>query len=152
MPVQLNGKDLVTSFSDYEEGTWTPAYTFATPGDLSVVYTIQKGRYTKVGRIVTLEITLDTSTFTHTTASGDLQITGLPFTIGGISGAVSGSCLIWDGLTVTNYTVILAQMVQGDTRINFRMAGSEQGLSALLSTHAITATDKILRGTIVYSI
>lgn len=67
-------------FNDYEEGTFTPVVTFLTPGDLSVVYSIQEGRYVKIGKRVFVDIRLATTTFTWTTASSAILITGLPFT------------------------------------------------------------------------
>ena len=71
----------VNVLDDYEEGTWTPGITFATPGDLSVTYSAQTGRYTKIGRFVFIECYVQTSAFTHTSASGVLAVTGLPFTV-----------------------------------------------------------------------
>lgn len=65
---------------DYEEGTWTPVITFATPGDLNVAYSRQVGKYIKIGSAVSITIDVVTSTFTHTTASGIVLIGGLPFT------------------------------------------------------------------------
>jgi hypothetical protein len=67
------------TLDDYEEGTFTPAMTFAVPGDLSVVYTTQEGTYIKVGKLVFCRLRL-ICTPTHTTASGNFAITGLPFT------------------------------------------------------------------------
>ena len=71
----------VNVLDDYEEGTWTPGITFATPGNLSVTYSAQTGRYTKIGRFVFIECYVQTSAFTHTSASGVLAVTGLPFTV-----------------------------------------------------------------------
>lgn len=68
------------TLDDYEEGTFMPTITFSTPGDLNVVYSVQDGSYTKVGRLVQWRATIATTTFTHSTASGGLQIAGLPFT------------------------------------------------------------------------
>lgn len=68
------------TLDDYEEGTFTPTITFSTPGDLNVVYSNQTGLYTKIGRVVHWSAGITTTTFTHTTASGGLQIAGLPFT------------------------------------------------------------------------
>lgn len=62
-----------------EEGTWVPTMTFATPGNLSVVYTTQEGTYLKIGRLVFARVRL-VCTPTHTTASGNWSLTGLPFT------------------------------------------------------------------------
>ena len=64
------------TLDDYEEGTWTPAYsasgaTFSYGGETA-------GWYTKVGRVVHLGLTL--STQTRSGGSGNLSITGLPFT------------------------------------------------------------------------
>lgn len=70
----------------YEEGTWTPGLTFGTPGNLSVAYSTQSGRYVKIGRRVFLDLIIITTTFTHSTASGSLLLTGLPFaTAGGLN-------------------------------------------------------------------
>lgn len=62
----------------YEEGTWTPTIGVATPGDLSISYATQVGRYTRVGNICSIECRL-VFTPTYTTAAGDIRIEGLPF-------------------------------------------------------------------------
>src|SRR5690606_2607584 len=36
----------------YDEGTWTPVLTLATPGSSSVTYTAQSGTYVRIGRLV----------------------------------------------------------------------------------------------------
>lgn len=56
------------------QGTWTPTITFATPGDLAVVYDAQVARYIRVGNWVWLNIDELTFTATHTNASGGLNI------------------------------------------------------------------------------
>lgn len=63
----------------YEEGSWTPTLTAATPGDMSISYATQVGRYTRIGNICTVDFRLS-FTPTFTTASGDLRVEGLPFT------------------------------------------------------------------------
>ncbi len=64
---------------DYSEGVWTPTITFSTPGDLSTTYTTQVGTWTRKGDDITLRCTIETSTFVHTTSSGNLEISGIPF-------------------------------------------------------------------------
>jgi hypothetical protein len=67
------------TLDDYEEGTWTPVMTFATPGNLSIsAYGVQAGAYTKIGRSATLSfnISISAGNYTQTTASGSLQTTG----------------------------------------------------------------------------
>lgn len=79
-PATQNPSTNVNTLDDYEEGTWTPTLTFLTPGDVNVVYTTRLGHYIKIGKMVTVWAIIQTSTFTHTTASGEMQLTGLPFT------------------------------------------------------------------------
>lgn len=70
--------------NDYEEGTWTPVLTFATPGTLVTTYNAQTGTFTKVGRLVTVMFRLSFAAagIIKGTASGGLSITGLPYTVG----------------------------------------------------------------------
>jgi hypothetical protein len=63
----------------YEEGAFTPTFDCATPGDLSVAYTFQVGRYHRVGNRVWLDALVN-CTPTWTTASGLIRLGGLPFT------------------------------------------------------------------------
>jgi hypothetical protein len=79
--------------ADYEEGDWTPVFSFGTPGNLNIVYSSQVGKYTRIGRTVHVEMTMATTTFTHTTATGNASISGLPFTIGGTdTTTLTGAC------------------------------------------------------------
>jgi len=84
-PAAQNASAGANVLDDYEEGTWTPAYTFATPGNLSVSYTSRSGTYTKIGNRVYVDFTMIVSACTHTTASGILFITGLPFAAGALA-------------------------------------------------------------------
>ncbi len=66
---------------DYEEGTFTPGLSYETPGTSSFSYAAQtNGHYTRVGRLVYCKIEVRLTSFTKGTASGHLQVTGLPFT------------------------------------------------------------------------
>jgi len=63
------------TLDDYEEGTWTPAWT---GGISSPTYGVQHGRYTKTGNVCTAYLYL---TITNgTDGSGVAVIGGLPFT------------------------------------------------------------------------
>jgi hypothetical protein len=116
------------ALDDYEEGTWTPVVTFATAGDHAVsAYAAQQGRYTKVGRLVHWQVNIQiaASNMTWTTASGNLRITGLPFTVGGASGlAMAGG--ICRGWTKANFTYIALNPVGAQTYIEVWAHGSGQ--------------------------
>jgi len=64
------------TLDDYEEGTFTPTIIGTSTAGVGV-YTVQLAKYTKVGRLVTVEVDLGWSAHTGT---GNMQITGLPFT------------------------------------------------------------------------
>lgn len=63
-------------FDDYEEGSWTPTLIGTTSAGTGT-YTIQDGKYTKVGNLVTFQMGLSWSAHTGT---GTMQIQGLPYT------------------------------------------------------------------------
>jgi hypothetical protein len=70
---------------DYEEGTFDPRLSFATGGD-TFTYSARVGAYTKVGRLVTLNVLLDTSA--KGAGTGNLTLTNLPFTVDGYASVV----------------------------------------------------------------
>jgi len=117
--------------TDYEEGSWTPVLTFATPGDLAVTYSTQVGRYVKIGRLVLAQFAITTATFTHTTASGGLQITGVPFTSLNVSGVRSRVGCLWQGVTKANYTDMAVTLAENSTTISIAASGSGQNAVAL---------------------
>lgn len=74
-----------TPLSVYAEGTFTPTFTCASVGDLSVAYGNQTGVYTRIGRMVFFNIRI-ACTPTFTTASGQIRLAGLPFTVSATNG------------------------------------------------------------------
>jgi hypothetical protein len=64
------------SLDDYEEGTWTPAWAFSTSG--SATATLTSATYIKIGKMVYIRVRLGTGT--PSSPTGDVTITGLPFT------------------------------------------------------------------------
>jgi hypothetical protein len=80
--------------ADYEEGTWTPTYIGATTAG-TTSYATQTGRYTKIGRQVTLHFDLDVNSADGT---GNALIGGLPFTCAFRStGSMSTNFYDWSG-------------------------------------------------------
>ena len=70
--VYLGGTGSANRLSSYEEGNWTPVLTGTTSGTLNGI-----GRYTKIGRSVTVQITINNAL--PSSVSGGLTIAGLPF-------------------------------------------------------------------------
>ena len=78
----IGGTGSANYLDDYEEGTFTPTYSFSNGGG-SFSYSIQVGHYTKVGRFVFVMIR--TRGQKSGTGSGALQIAGLPFTVANVT-------------------------------------------------------------------
>lgn len=119
-----------TTLDHYDEGTWTPTLDFVTVGDLAVTYSSQIGTYARIGNWVFQVMRLATSAFTHTTASGNLQFKGSPFTAA-VSNTPFIGTLRWQGVTKANYTQINAQMNGGSSIVNAGACGSGQSLGTV---------------------
>jgi hypothetical protein len=72
-PATQSASSDANTLDDYEEGNWTPTWLNIGTG----TYSTQVGRYTKVGRLVTIECYLVINTIGS--ASGNATIAGLPF-------------------------------------------------------------------------
>ena len=132
----------------YEEGTWTPTVTFDTPGDLSVAYTTQIGRYTRIGNVVELHFEILTSTFTHTTAAGAIRIAGQPF----VAGLDSGNSVGFRGWTKVNYTQTDVQAESGFSVLFVIAFGSAQNPAQLGVTEFGTGVTFNVKGNITYRV
>ncbi len=140
------------TLDDYEEGTWTPALTFATPGDLAVTYSSQLGWYTKIGNVVVCWFNLVTSAFTHTTASGSLQITGLPFSVNSTTGSFGISTLYFQGITKAGYTQFVFRAIPGSTGADCLASGSGVAAATVNAADMPTAGTVLLRGQLTYRV
>jgi hypothetical protein len=135
--------------ADYEEGAWVPVLTFGTPGDLAVTYSTQVGSYTRIGRQVTVICAITTSAFTHTTASGNLNITGLPFTATNVSGLlVNGTCSAAGWTKSCEW--ITPQLGANTSTIYFQASLSAGALTNVTTADVPTATQQIWRLTLTY--
>jgi hypothetical protein len=86
-------------FADYEEGTWTPTL-IGTSTNPTVTYSLQRGIYTKVGRVVTVSVYMGWSAISG--GSGNIAFGNLPFTVEGSVGAsAAGSISLFDGFTLS---------------------------------------------------
>lgn len=135
---------------DYEEGVWTPDLTFETPGNLALTYGVVLGTYTKVGRLVTVAFRITTSAFTWTTASGGLQVGGLPFTARTLTNMRTLNPLSFNGITKANYTTLNSQVNSGSSTIVFNMSASGQSQSGVNAADLPSGGAPFLAGIIVY--
>ena len=102
------GTSSVTSankLDDYEEGAFTPSYTGSS--GMAVTHDIQIGRYVKIGRLVHFSISLGTDSVGY--CSGNLEITGLPFTATDLDGAATPGLNYAFDVSLANYRFTVTQ-------------------------------------------
>lgn len=85
-----SGTDSSELLDDYEEGTWTPAYTSTSA---SFSYNTQYGTYVKIGGFVHLQFYL-LATVSGTT-SNTTTITGLPYAVANLNAAHQCGAAVW---------------------------------------------------------
>lgn len=135
----------------YSEGTWTPAITAATPGDLAVTYSTQRGNYTKIGRQVIAECVLVTSSFTYTTATGEFRISSLPFTASVNPMGDEGPAIV-GGYTKANFTAVTASVTASLTYGVIRTGGSGQTVTSFNITDFPSAGSVVIRCQFIYKV
>lgn len=134
-----------------ESATWTPALTFATPGDLSVTYVAQIGTCTRIGRLVTVTFNVVTSTFTHSTASGAVNITGpLPFTSENVAGQHFVGSMMVGGITKAGYTQFVPRITHNVSLLEVMANGSGVTSANVSATDMPSGGTVNFRGTLTY--
>ena len=124
-----------------------PTITAFTPGDLSVTYADQFASYTRVGNLVTVDFDIVTSSFTHTTASGGVHVTGMPFTSNEeYVGAVS-----FEGINKAGgYASVTSATSTGLSFIDFEVQGMGLSVAVVAITDMPSGGTVVLRTTVSY--
>jgi hypothetical protein len=142
----------VAGLTGDSEGSWVPALTFATPGNLNVLYSHQAGRYIIKDGWCTAEFSIQTSTFTHSTAGGALRITGLPVSHISVTGLIPSYGLQWSGITKAGYTSVTANLQGATNIIDFWASGSGQNVSPVAAADCPSGGSMTLRGVVVFRV
>ena len=131
---------------------WTPVLTFATAGDLSVAYTTQFGRKKLIGNYGRAWFVIVTSTFTHTTASGNCQITGLGETALNVTNLRNFGSMVFQGITKADFTQIVPTLRPNEATILLEASGSAQTQGTVTAADMPTGGSVILRGEVLFPI
>jgi len=136
----------------YASGEWNPGFTCATPGNLIASTSGWKGLYVQLYKIIIVNFYFSISTFTWSTASGDVQITGLPFAPAVISnpGVWSGA-VVAGGMQNANYPQIGLAIDTGNF-MRFGCFGSGQSRYFLQISDFPSGGIVTVGGTIAYQI
>lgn len=124
---------------DYEEGSWTPSYGGSTTNP-SVTYSLRSGTYVRVGNVVHVWGQLRTSSISSS-GSGELRITGLPFT-NGIAMWCAGSVSYSQNWATDNNPVTVAVRVSSAEMTMYHGADSDwrDGITGTLLTSDLSNT------------
>jgi len=141
----LGGTAAANKLDDYEEGTWTPGVT-GTGNSLGSGAAV--GRYTKVGRMVYLQLFINNDG-SNTFGSGAYDITGLPFT------AVNSSAQVIPAMAMVRFVTPPSGAFQlntytpaNQTKLQFYWSDSSNW-EQLMGTH-ITSTSFAMYAGVVY--
>ena len=110
----------------YAEGAWTPALAGSgTAGTFT--YSVQTGDYVRLGNTCFVRGRVRITAIT-VAPTGNLQITGLPFTseaIGASGNAGGGAFQLWQGITLpASHTQLMWYIAPAATNINLSRGGS----------------------------
>lgn len=119
-PATQNPSANANTLDDYEEGTWTPTFT-ANNSSTGVTYSTQIGRYTKIGRFVSLELSILLSN--NGTGVGAARLTSLPFTSGATTAYGTITANFWSGGSAVVGNVVGA-VNPGTAEIQLIMSGA----------------------------
>ena len=127
---------------------WTPTFTASVPGDLAVVYNGRVGEAVRDGDNIDISFRL-WADFTHTTASGDVRIGGLPYIISNESFAIYYGAFYFDGITKANYTQFTLIGVGDTAYMTITASGSAQA-GVLLQVSDLTGGTLVFAGAMRY--
>ena len=132
--------------ADYEEGTWTATYVSDSGSFASMTMSnVGSTTYTKVGNLVTVQGLIRTTDVSVGTASGNLQISGLPFTP-----AVWGSCAITEAATWGGNYPLSGFVQSGNSSMLLKYRTSVNGAESFMNVTDLT-TGAVTANVLVFS-
>jgi hypothetical protein len=132
--IQFGSGSILSTYANAQ--SFTPTFTFATPGNLSVAYGLQIGTYYQIGNIVLFAITLQ-FTPTYTTSSGNALIASLPVA------ASASNNWVFNNMNIKTVTypagcTQLFGMSQGGTTFFLAGQGSATAATDLTTTQIVS--------------
>jgi hypothetical protein len=125
------------TLDDYEEGTWTPTLSFGGAA-VGLAYTSQVGRYTKVGRQVTVQIGIYLSS--KGTSAGGAVVNGLPFNVTTQAGGFTSYAGTFKGAGMASLSNATNVIANENTTTLLLEENNASGASALTNANFNNAT------------
>ena len=131
--INLGATGSANLLDDYEEGTWTPAVGYA-GGSPSTGYAAQVGTYVKVGKMVNANIYIVTNA--HTAGTGQLSISGFPFTAKPNNTYYSGTIGYMQGIAGGATTNTVIPYLPGNTTAMAILSTNNSAVANIAFTNA----------------
>ncbi len=150
----LGGVASANKLDDYEEGTFTPTFT-GTGGNPTVTYDTTVGNvgtYVKIGKVCHFQINIRTDSVSG--GSGDLKVSGLPFTSKSGTGQIGISTAAIRATAFASNTPRVATISEGVTVVNLMTRTSITGDDSPTAVSALAtgADSNLLRITGTYEV
>ena len=130
------------TLDDYEEGTWDAVVK--DDSDRAMTMDEDTGYYTKVGNLVHVSGYFTTNSLGS--ASGNIRIYGLPFTVANDSAALSGGCAAWGaGFDIDPIYPVSYRGIENSTYLRLQVWDVTTGVSDMQASEW-TADGKIMLG------
>jgi hypothetical protein len=140
--IQFGGDTAAANaLNDYEEGTWTPGVGG------NATYALQRGSYTKVGRLITVNFDMNINTL----GTGSTTTITLPFSsgIGSGNGGCSGVVRWWQSLAVSA-TALACYIESTGTSLQFVLQDASDNANQVGTAAALFQSGARVAGTITY--
>jgi len=138
-PASQNASTNVNTLDDYEEGSWTPTIT-GSGGASGQTYSVQSGRYVKIGKHVTLWGRVTLSGLGTITTSA--QIDGFPFTAHNVVNS-GGSIGYFAAMTATFGSLSMLVQTATTKATLYGLKVPATGMTALVQADMSNTTDII---------
>lgn len=134
---------------DYEEGTWTPVCGTA---GVSGTYSVQLGRYIKVGNLVHVIFNLTISAGYTGSTSSSFTIGGLPFATKYYDASLyaGGHIGYYFNLNHTDSNKTIVYQIPSGSSLTMELKGVGDNIGEQIVTPAMMGTNAVIRGSITY--
>ena len=134
---------------DYEEGTWTP--NCATPG-VSGSYSVQLGRYIKVGNLVQCIFNLTTNGSYTGSTSSVFQLGGLPFANKYYNGSLyaGGNIGYYFNINTNDAVKQMVYQIPSGSATAFELKGTADNSGEISIVVSNMNSNSVIRGQLVY--
>lgn len=134
-PATQNPSTDANTLDDYEEGTFTPAFS-ASGATFNYAANGQVGHYIKVGRVVTFTIYLGLATSGNTLTANALSVTGMPFASANVTNLNHVFPFAWLNSTTSYTTMTAALAPNSSTMLVFGATAAATSSVATVNSNA----------------